>query len=202
LLDATNQQNSFLAVVFDRAARGANNAIPLETRPTLRLGPGIGWSQGGCMASDKALVGAAGEHLVLSRLLSRGLLAAPAPRGTEKVDIVVTNQDGKSSFRIQVKTTEGSTRNGWFLNAKHESQSEPDLYFCFVLLRPTSPQVFVVPSSVVAAAIQADHKHWLEKPSRSGKPHSDSAMRRIRSSMPLMEHGWLDCYLERWDQIG
>jgi len=154
------------------------------------------------MASDKALVGAAGEHLVLSRLLSRGLLAAPAPRGTEKVDIVVTNQDGKSSFRIQVKTTEGSTRNGWFLNAKHESQSEPDLYFCFVLLRPTSPQVFVVPSSVVAAAIQADHKHWLEKPSRSGKPHSDSAMRRIRSSMPLMEHGWMDCYLERWDQIG
>ena len=33
MLDATNQQNSFLAVVFDRAARSANNAIPHETRP-------------------------------------------------------------------------------------------------------------------------------------------------------------------------
>ena len=154
------------------------------------------------MASDKALVGAAGEHLVLSRLLSRGLLAAPAPRGTEKVDIVVTNQDGKSSFRIQVKTTEGSTRNGWFLNAKHESQSEPDLYFCFVLLRPTSPQVFVVPSTEVVAAIKADHHNWLQKPSRSGAPHKDSSMRRIRSSMPLMEEGWLNRYLENWDQLG
>jgi len=153
------------------------------------------------MASDKALVGAAGEHLVLSRLLSRGLLAAPAPRGTEKVDIVVTNQDGKSSFRIQVKTTEGSTSNGWFLSAKHESQSDPDLYFCFVLLRPTSPQVFVVPSSIVSAAIQADHRHWLQKPSRSGEPHRDSSMRRIREKMPLMAPHWLDDYLERWEQI-
>ena len=31
------------------------------------------------MPSDKALTGAAGEHLVLSRLLSRDLLASAAP---------------------------------------------------------------------------------------------------------------------------
>ena len=41
------------------------------------------------MTSDKSLVGAAGEHLVLSRLLARGLLASQAPRGTRKADILV-----------------------------------------------------------------------------------------------------------------
>jgi len=33
---------------------------------------------------DKQLVGAAGEHLVLSRLLTRGYLVAQAPRGVRK----------------------------------------------------------------------------------------------------------------------
>ncbi len=39
------------------------------------------------MASDKTLIGAAGEHLVLSRLLEQGVLASQAPRGTRKADI-------------------------------------------------------------------------------------------------------------------
>ena len=34
------------------------------------------------MATDKTLIGAAGEHLVLSRLLERGIRASQAPRGT------------------------------------------------------------------------------------------------------------------------
>jgi hypothetical protein len=44
---------------------------------------------------DKNLVGAAGEHLVLSRLLSKGILAAQAPRGARKADILVNHLDGK-----------------------------------------------------------------------------------------------------------
>ena len=43
---------------------------------------------------DKSLVGAAGEHLVLSRLLSRELLASQAPRGTRKADVLVNPLDG------------------------------------------------------------------------------------------------------------
>lgn len=153
------------------------------------------------MGSDKALIGAAGEHLVLSRLLSRGFLASSAPRGTEKVDIIVSDSRGKSSFRLQVKTTEGSSTQGWFLNAKHEGQSEPDLFFCLVVLRPTEPEVFVIPSEVVAAAIQSDHRYWLEKPSLNGQPHKDSNLRRIRSAMPLMPEGWIQDYKEAWHQF-
>lgn len=153
------------------------------------------------MSTDKALVGAAGEHLVLSRLLARGFLASPAPRGTEKIDIVVSNKDGKSSFRIQVKTTEGSLENGWFLNSKNETQSEPDLYYCFVLLRSVNSAVYVIPSSIVSSAISADHQHWLAKPSKSGDPHRDSTLRRLRSRMPLMSDGWIDSYLEAWEVL-
>jgi len=43
---------------------------------------------------DKSLIGAAGEHLVLSRLLANGFLAAQAPRGTREVDILVNGIDG------------------------------------------------------------------------------------------------------------
>jgi hypothetical protein len=43
------------------------------------------------MKSDKNLVGAAGEHLVLSRLLEQGILASQAPRGTRKADILLTH---------------------------------------------------------------------------------------------------------------
>ena len=38
---------------------------------------------------DYAVIGAAGEHLVLSRLLSKGIVAAKVPERTAKVDIVV-----------------------------------------------------------------------------------------------------------------
>lgn len=181
--------------IADKGARFSDNS---KARFTLCPIPLLVFKRGGKVGSDKALVGAAGEHLVLSRLLSRGLLASSAPRGTEKVDIIVSDREGKSSFRIQVKTTEGSSDKGWFLSAKHEAQSEPDLFFCLVVLRPTEPEVFVVPSDVVAAAIHSDHRHWLSKPSLNGKQHKDSNMRRIRSAMPLMPDGWINEYREAW----
>ena len=56
------------------------------------------------MNKDKALIGAAGEHLVLSRLLARGLLASQAPRGTRKADILVNPLDDGKPRLIQVKT--------------------------------------------------------------------------------------------------
>ena len=66
---------------------------------------------------DKQLIGAAGEHLVLSRLLTRGLLASQAPRGTRKADILVNPLDGGRPVLIQVKSTMGSkTRVGWHMN--------------------------------------------------------------------------------------
>ena len=52
---------------------------------------------------DKNLVGAAGEHLVLSRLLSKGILAAQAPRGARKADILVNHLDISWTYWITMK---------------------------------------------------------------------------------------------------
>lgn len=41
------------------------------------------------MPRDYAVIGAGGEHLVLSRLLSRGIIAAKVPERTAKVDIAI-----------------------------------------------------------------------------------------------------------------
>jgi hypothetical protein len=55
------------------------------------------------MATDKTFIGAAGEHLVLSRLLERGILASQAPCGTRKANILVNPLDGGLPQLIQGK---------------------------------------------------------------------------------------------------
>ena len=49
---------------------------------------------------DKNLIGAAGEHLVLSRLLSLGLLVSKSPFNAFKADILVNPTDGSKSHLI------------------------------------------------------------------------------------------------------
>ena len=100
---------------------------------------------------DTQLVGAAGEHLVLSRLLALGVLAAQAPRGARKADILVNHLDDRSSSLIQVKTRSGKgSDGGWHMKAKHEEIEDPDLFYCFVDLGKEHPTIHVVPAKVVA----------------------------------------------------
>ena len=111
---------------------------------------------------DKSLVGAAGEHLVLSRLLSRDLLASQAPRGTRKVDVLVNPLDGGKPRLIQVKTrTAVGNSLGWHMGLKHESISEKDLFYCFVNLELVDPVVYVIPSRIVAKVVKDSHAEWL-----------------------------------------
>jgi hypothetical protein len=84
---------------------------------------------------DKQLIGAAGEHLVLSRLLACDLLASQAPRGTRKADILVNPLDGGRPLLIQVKTRTGKPGVlSWAMTGKSELISEKDLFYCFVNL--------------------------------------------------------------------
>lgn len=70
---------------------------------------------------QSSLTGAAGEHLVMSRLLSRGYIAALAPQGVPNFDIVVTSTEGTQLCAFQVKTSwdKGADR-GWHMQEKHE----------------------------------------------------------------------------------
>ena len=158
------------------------------------------------MNRDKQLVGAAGEHLVLSRLLAKGILASQAPRGARKADILVNPLDGGRPVLIQVKTTSGSrTRVGWHMNIKHESITDSDLFYCFVNLGEDNPQVYVIPAKVVAKVIKKGHETWLKTPGSKGQKHNDTEMRRIKndygSNFKSIKPGWMDKYLEAWELL-
>ena len=153
------------------------------------------------MRKDSSLIGAAGEHLVLSRLLSRGFLAAQAPRGTRKVDILVNHLDGGEPFLIQVKARSGGGQLGWHMSEKHEGITDDDIFYTFVDFEPKHPDVYVLPAATVAEVIRLDHATWLNTPGKDGQAHNPTTFRRLRANSLGQEPGWLDEYLERWDLL-
>lgn len=150
---------------------------------------------------DSALIGAAGEHLVLSRLLSRGFLAAQAPRGARKADILVNFLDGSAPFLIQVKARSTGRDRGWHMNVKHETIHDSDLFYCFVDFEPTDPTVHVLPAVVVADVIRDGHQIWLDTRGVHGQPHNPTNFRRLLPESGHMPSGWMDAYLEAWNQL-
>ena len=158
------------------------------------------------MATDKQLIGAAGEHLVLSRLLARELLASQAPRGTRKADILVNPLDGGMPRLIQVKTRAATNETlNWAMTSKSESISENDLFYCFVHLDLINPSVYVVPSKLVSEVITKIHSEWLGTPGKNGQAHNENNFRSIKNdygkNYKSVSAGWMDEYLENWDLL-
>ena len=158
------------------------------------------------MTSDKNLVGAAGENLVLSRLLSRGILASQAPRGTRKADILVNPLDGGAPLLIQVKTTlHTGKRAKWHMKEKHEDISDQDMFYCFVELGEKDSDVFIIPARKVSQVIKASYKAWLKAPGKKGQAHNETVMRWITSKYPWdvsgLRQDWMDEYLENWELL-
>ena len=158
------------------------------------------------MKRDKNLTGAAGEHLVLSRLLSRGILASQAPRGTRKADILVNPLDGRKPRLIQVKTTiaeKGAL--GWKMKDEHMTDTSSDLIYCFVDFRSSPERVFVIPAKKVAEVSIAVDKAWMKKPKQDGSKREKNMWRMIKPSFyvktEVAPEGWMDKYLEKWDLL-
>jgi len=150
---------------------------------------------------DTQLTGAAGEHLFLSRLLSRGVLAAQAPRGARKADILVNFLNGRLPCLVQVKSRQAGGGLGWHMQEKHESQTESDLFFCFVDFEPAQPRDFVIPAAVAAEAIRLDHSTWLATPGKNGQAHNETKFRRLRDNSLGQQEELLNEYLDEWDLI-
>lgn len=155
---------------------------------------------------DKQLVGATGEHLVLSRLLNLGFLAAPAPRGTRKIDVLVNHLDNKPPCLIQVKTRTGIDANqGWHMSVKHEEMRDQDMFYCFVALGEIQSDVYVIPAETVASVVKESHAIWLSTPGAKGQQHNQTDIRRIKNRYGLAPDsapdGWMDKYLENWSQL-
>lgn len=161
--------------------------------------------------------GPAGEHYVLYRLLQKEYVSGLAPENAPNADIIVTNILGTKVAAIQVKTRRPlGTDAGWHMKEKHESLVGGRMFYFFVDLKKDtkeSPDMFIVPSRVVAAVLEESHRIWLAQPGRSGQKHKRTIMRRLLPSysrtLRLNEaqekrlgNGWLEKYRENWSILG
>ena len=165
------------------------------------------------MVSESTLLGASGEHLVMSELLRRGFIAGLAPVGVPNADIVVTDIEGSRMCSIQVKSRRDiGTDGGWYVKEKHESIISEKLFNCFVDFGKTlddRPRKFLMPSAIVARVLQESHNRWLAIPGAKGQLHKDGPMRRLLpdyykvfGSENPYPSGWLDKYQDAWSLLG
>lgn len=102
------------------------------------------------IASEKALIGAAGEHYILFQLLRRGLHASLAPQNAYAADIVVFGPSMSEGFMVQVKTRTSRQGRGWVMSAKHEGIVHPRLFYAFLDLAADVPVTFLMPSAALS----------------------------------------------------
>jgi hypothetical protein len=163
------------------------------------------------MQPDKNGISLAGEYAVLSQLHSRGLVANLTLGNTKHVDVLVYNPVTERMAKCEVKTNTNSVlRNSaifgrtltWMMSEKHESITDPDLYYCFVERDALthSFRYFILPSADVARYVAAQHCYWLEK---SGSQAENNRVRSFRlgiegETYPI-ETPLADAYEHRWD---
>lgn len=161
--------------------------------------------------SPSSLLGSAGEHYLMSLLLRQQFIAALAPVGVPTADIIVTDDAGERASAIQVKTRRDiGSDGGWHMKAKHETIVGPSLFYAFISFGSDEtrlPDVFIVPSGIVADAVTRSYRHWLTTPGRAGQTRKDGVMRRFlpdysrRGLGATHGAGWLEPYRDAWDQL-
>jgi hypothetical protein len=133
------------------------------------------------------------------------MLASLSPPGAPTVDVLVLATDQSVIASLQVKTRTYGADKGWHMSIKHESITEPRLFYAFVDLEPELPVTYIVPSSVVADVLKKSHQAWLAAPGARGQQRNDNPMRRIRpvyeDPLPDYPHNWLEEWRERWDLL-
>jgi hypothetical protein len=108
------------------------------------------------ITKDKALIGAAGVHHVVSELSLRGLIALPTIRNTQGIDIAVVHPDGKWHASIQVKTSRSKV-GFWPIGMTYNERCGPTNYYVFVryLADQRRLEAFLKPSEQVVAVTDA-----------------------------------------------
>jgi len=174
------------------------------------------------LTPQSSVIGAAGEHLVLSNLLRLNFVAGQAPYNTKDYDLVVLNKNGTSSSPIQVKTA--LNKDGWVMKKKDETPIK-NLIFCFVYLEINSSktEIYIIDSKTVSEVLRFSHKIWLKVPGLKGRKHNDNNMRVLSRNNAVIvgkvknfeeylntdeieflanySEGWLNKYKDGWNLI-
>ncbi len=137
---------------------------------------------------SNAVVGAAGENLVLSHLLRLNYIAGLAPYNTKDYDLIILSEDETVAKSIQVKTALftdeiRTTDYKWILNKKHETDIN-NLIFCFVSMSTKSSdnKIYVMDSKKVSEVTKMSHRIYLKLPGVKGQTHNESSMRIMSSN--------------------
>jgi hypothetical protein len=160
--------------------------------------------------ATKKHTGDVGEHWVLYRLIRAGYTAVLAPTNARAVDILAADRDGMP-FGIQVKTKRGTSK-GWRLTEDAERMSDPRLFYCLVDLGRDGnlepPEVYIVPSKLIAHHTRMGHAEWLKGVRPDGQPRKDSRIRQVLDPVPKsasavvraeFPDGSLERYKENWN---
>ncbi|MAZ67632.1 hypothetical protein CL652_02585 [bacterium] len=147
------------------------------------------------MKLSKNQISLAGEFAVLSRLTLRGYDANLTLGNTKGVDILVSDPESDTMFKVEVKTNHqqvlnkpsfskvhGKVVSGWIMHKKHETLVSPNLFYCFVNIHDDAEKFnfYMVPSKVVAAYVRDQHNLWLKEKKKEGKAVVNSDMRIFR----------------------
>ncbi len=154
------------------------------------------------MKIQTSLIGAAGEHLVLSRLLRKGVLASQSPFNASRYDILVNTRRNQTPVLVQVKTTSQGKSN-WQMKPEDANSSDKNFYYCFVDLSSEPEKVYVIPSKKVSQVLVEADKAWMSKPRKDGTKKAEHKMRMLKNKFILdiksAPDGWMDKYLEKWE---
>jgi len=157
-----------------------------------------------------SFLGVAGEHYVMSQLLREDFIAALAPVGVPIADILITDKEGRGVCAVQVKTRSESGVMDWPMSAKHEDIHSDSLFYVFLSFpidRRLLPDLYVLPSRIVAYVLRQSHQNWLSDLGGKGRTRTDGPMRRFKadysSNGMAEEYGpdWLESYRDNWSQL-
>jgi len=101
------------------------------------------------MAAKGQLTGMTGVYLVAAELTRRGFIASPTSRNVRGADILVTDEDCKYAYSIQVKTN-GKSESFWLLDPHAKDMVSPSHFYVLVNLIKDGAEFYVVTSEIVA----------------------------------------------------
>ena len=144
------------------------------------------------------------EH-VATQLLAQGYeVSSPTkvtmPSGA-MIEVIKVTLPGGTVIDVAVRSRWTGYGEEWWVTDDEVESAREDLFFVYVDVTVDEPQIWVVPSLVVAKAVMAREVAWLaDDPKRNGTPHRKvfSASNRETWNVPGYPAGWANHYRDAW----
>jgi hypothetical protein len=163
--------------------------------------------QADCTIKEKSHRGNAAQFFVAGELCRRQLVAVVTMGNCPNTDILCSNMAGTHFVHVQVKTFVPGRRT---CSVGTKAERDNGQRFFWVLAGIPLPgaasqdfEYYVLPSSVIALNVAADHAAWAKTPGKHGQPHDGTNTVRTMHLPPHKSRsGWsIEEYRNRWDLI-